>query len=53
MCAPEKNHNAKALDPQGGFIFSFREGMRGFHDLLKIKRSSSLFMLGWSLVSSC
>ena len=50
MCVPEKDHNTKVLYPQCGFLYSFREWMRGFYNLMKI-RPSSLFMSRLSPVS--
>jgi hypothetical protein len=35
----------------GGFLRSFREQMRGFHNLLRQKPSSLFILLGWSSVS--
>jgi hypothetical protein len=34
-----------------GFLRSFREQVRGFHDLLKQKPSSLFILLGWSSIS--
>jgi hypothetical protein len=35
----------------GGFLRSFREQRRGFHDLLRQKPSSLFILLGWSSIS--
>jgi hypothetical protein len=37
--------NSSRVSCQGGFILSFREEMRGFHDLLKQKPSTVFILL--------
>jgi hypothetical protein len=37
---------------EGGFLKSFREQMRGLHDLLRQKPSSLFMLMGWSSIST-
>jgi hypothetical protein len=39
------------LSCDGGFLRSFREQMRGFHDLLRQKPSSLFVLFGWRSIS--
>jgi hypothetical protein len=43
--------NPDVLSCDGGFLRSFREQMRGYHDLLRQKPSSMFVLLGWSSIS--
>jgi hypothetical protein len=50
LCGPAENSDLLSCDE--GFLRSFREQMRGFHDLLLRQKPTSLFiMLGWSSIS--
>jgi hypothetical protein len=49
LCSATENPNL--LSYVGGFLRSFREQMRGFHDLLRQTPSSLFILLGWSSVT--
>jgi hypothetical protein len=46
LCDPIENPSIESCDR--GFLWSFREQMRGFHDSLRQKPSSLFRLLGWS-----